>query len=159
MAAHLGVRRCVLLLVLVVASAALGSGTAAAAGLDDYRWERRPLLVFAPTDADPRLTETLNRIEATRCAFEGRDMVLGRILTTGTSTLDGQAIDAGERQRLVARFGVGADDFARAVDRERRRREAALHRPAGPAGDLHGDRRYADAPARDAYGHRGVLIG
>ncbi|KGI70515.1 DUF4174 domain-containing protein [Mycolicibacterium rufum] len=112
MAAHLGVRRCVLLLVLVVASAALGSGTAAAAGLDDYRWERRPLLVFAPTDADPRLTETLNRIEATRCAFEGRDMVLGRILTTGTSTLDGQAIDAGERQRLVARFGVGADDFA-----------------------------------------------
>lgn len=112
MAAHLGVRRCVLLLVLVVASAALGSGTAAAAGLDDYRWERRPLLVFAPTDADPRLTETLNRIEATRCAFEGRDMVLGRILTTGTSTLDGQAIDAGERQRLVTRFGVGADDFA-----------------------------------------------
>ncbi|WP_239735582.1 DUF4174 domain-containing protein [Mycolicibacterium rufum] len=68
--------------------------------------------MFAPTDADPRLTETLNRIEATRCAFEGRDMVLGRILTTGTSTLDGQAIDAGERQRLVARFGVGADDFA-----------------------------------------------
>lgn len=112
MAAYLGVRRCVLLLVLVVASAALGSGTAAAAGLDDYRWERRPLLVFAPTDADPRLTETLNRIEATRCAFEGRDMVLGRILTTGTSTLDGQAIDAGERQRLVTRFGVGADDFA-----------------------------------------------
>ena len=112
MAAHLGVRRCVLLLVLVVASAALGSGTAAAAGLDDYRWERRPLLVFAPTDADPRLTETLNRIEATRCAFEGRDMVLGRILTTGTSTLDGQAIDAGERQRLVTRFGVGADEFA-----------------------------------------------
>lgn len=112
MAAYLGVRRCVLLLVLVVASAALGSGTAAAAGLDDYRWERRPLLVFAPTDADPRLTETLNRIEATRCAFEGRDMVLGRILTTGTSTLDGQAIDAGEQQRLVTRFGVGADDFA-----------------------------------------------
>ena len=112
MAAYLGVRRCVLLLVLVVASAPLGSGTAAAAGLDDYRWERRPLLVFAPTDADPRLTETLNRIEATRCAFEGRDMVLGRILTTGTSTLDGQAIDAGERQRLVTRFGVGADDFA-----------------------------------------------
>ena len=112
MAAYLGVRQCVLLLVLVVASAALGSGTAAAAGLDDYRWERRPLLVFAPTDADPRLTETLNRIEATRCAFEGRDMVLGRILTTGTSTLDGQAIDVGERQRLVTRFGVGADDFA-----------------------------------------------
>lgn len=112
MAAHLGVRRCVLLLVLVVASTVLGSGTAAAAGLDDYRWERRPLLVFAPTDTDPRFVETLNRIDATRCAFVDRDMVLGRILTAGTSTLDGQAVDADERQRLVSRFGIGADAFA-----------------------------------------------
>ncbi len=111
MAVHLGVRRCVLMTIAVVASTVLGSGTAAAAGLGDFRWERRPLLVFAPTDTDPRLAETLSRIDATRCDFVGRDMVLGQILTAGTSTLDGHVIDADETRRLVNRFGVGADAF------------------------------------------------
>ena len=111
MVAHLGVRRCVLMVIVVVASTALGAGNAAAAELSDYRWERRPLLVFAPADTDPRLMETLSRIEATRCEFVGRDMVLGQILTAGTSTLDGEAIDADDRQRLVNQFGIGADAF------------------------------------------------
>ena len=111
MAAHLGVRRCVLMAIVVVAGTVLGSGTAAAAELGDYRWERRPLLVFAPSDTDPRLVETVSRIDATRCEFVGRDMVLGQILTVGTSTLDGHVVDADETRRLVNRFGVDAGAF------------------------------------------------
>ncbi|WP_431234361.1 DUF4174 domain-containing protein [Mycolicibacterium psychrotolerans] len=82
-----------------------------AAELGDYRWERRPLLVFAPAQNDPRLAATLSRIEATRCDFASRDMVLGQVLATGGSTLDGQPVDAEQSQRLRTQFTVDATAF------------------------------------------------
>ena len=85
---------------------------AAAAELGDYRWQRRPLLVFAPTENDPRLVETMRRIEASRCDFADRDMVLGRVVTDSTSTLDGDVVDAEQAQRLRSAFGVGANGFS-----------------------------------------------
>ena len=107
-----GVRRLALTLIVLIMSTALGSATAMAAELSDYRWERRPLLVFAPTDSDPRLVETLSRIEASRCDFVSRDMVIGLVVTAGDSTLDGQAINADESQRLFNRFAIGEDAFS-----------------------------------------------
>ena len=106
------VRRLTLLLIVLVASTALGSATAVAAELGDYRWTSRPLLLFAPTDSDPRLVETLSRIEASRCDFVGRDMVVGVVVTEGNSTLDGQAVNADESQRLVNQYGIGGDAFS-----------------------------------------------
>lgn len=92
-------------------SAVLGPAQAMAAELSDYLWQRRPLLVFAPTDSDPRLADTMRRIAATRCDFADRDMVLGRILTDGTSTLDGHVVDTSQAQRLASEFGIGAGSF------------------------------------------------
>src|SRR5690349_17285386 len=106
------VGRLALVLVALIVSSVLGSATAMAADLDDYRWERRPLLVFAPSNDDPKLVETLSRIEATRCDFDDRDMVLGVLVAEGNSTLDGRAIDADESGRLTTRFGIGANDFS-----------------------------------------------
>jgi Domain of unknown function (DUF4174) len=106
-----GVRLALIPLVLV-AGTVLGPATAAAAELSDFLWERRPLVVFAPTDSDPRLVETLTRIEASRCDFVSRDMVLGLVVTEGTSTLDGQTIDADESQRLMNQYAVGAEAFS-----------------------------------------------
>lgn len=83
-----------------------------AAELSDYRWERRPLLLFAPTEGDPRLVETLSRIEASRCDFVDRDMVIGLVVTEGNSTLDGQAIDAEESRRLAEQYGIGDNAFS-----------------------------------------------
>ena len=85
---------------------------AAAAELGDSLWQSRPLLVFAPTENDPRLVETMRRIEASRCDFVDRDMVLGRIVTDSTSTLDGDVVDAEQAQRLRSAFGVGANGFS-----------------------------------------------
>lgn len=104
--------RLALLPCVLLASTVLGSATAAAAELGDYLWERRPLLVFAPTDSDPRLGETLTRIEASRCDFVSRDMVLGLVVTEGTSTLDGQTIDADDSQRLMNQYSVDAGVFS-----------------------------------------------
>jgi len=112
MAEKRSVRRFALMLIVLVASTALGSATAVAAELSDYRWERRPLLLFAPTDSDPRVVETLGRIEASRCDFVSRDMVVGLVLTEGNSTLDGQVINADESQRLVNQYAIGENAFS-----------------------------------------------
>jgi hypothetical protein len=82
-----------------------------AAELSDYLWERRPLLLFAPTDSDPRLVKTMRRIEASRCDFVDRDMVLGRIVTEGASTLDGHVVDTNQAQRLMSKFGISTDSL------------------------------------------------
>ncbi|WP_234788659.1 DUF4174 domain-containing protein [Mycolicibacterium iranicum] len=104
------VRSTVVLTALLVSSVA-GSTPASAADLDDYLWERRPLLVFAPTVSDPRLVETLNRIEATRCDFVEREMVAGVVVAAGTGTFDGQPMGTGEPKRLADLYGVDSDGF------------------------------------------------
>jgi hypothetical protein len=106
------IRSTLTVMFLVTGAAALGPAQAMAAELSDYRWESRPLLLFAPTDSDPRLVETMRRIEASRCDFVDRDIVLGRIVTEGTSTLDGHVVDPTQAQRLVSEFGIGADSFS-----------------------------------------------
>ncbi|MDA2892151.1 DUF4174 domain-containing protein [Mycolicibacterium sp. BiH015] len=103
--------RSTFVLTALVAGSVLSSAPASAADLDDYLWQRRPLLVFAPTAGDPRLVETLNRIEATRCDFVEREMVAGVVIADGTGTFDGQPIEAGEPQRLADRYGVGSEVF------------------------------------------------
>lgn len=105
------IRGALIVVFLVTSAAALGPAPAMAAELSDYLWERRPLLLFAPTDSDPRLVETMRRIEASRCDFAARDMVLGRILTDGTSTLDGRVLDTKQAQRLMSKFGISTDSF------------------------------------------------
>ncbi len=92
--------------------AVLMPARATAAELSDYLWQSRPLLVFAPTGNDPRLTETMRRIEASRCDFADRDMVLGRIVADGASTLDGQVVDTNAAQRLASQFGIGPNSFS-----------------------------------------------
>jgi len=96
----------------VLLSTALGSATAVASDLGDYLWQRRPLLLFAPTASDPRLVETLRRIEADQCGFDERDMVLGVVVVEDASTLDGQPVNVGDSRGLAEQFGVGRADFA-----------------------------------------------
>ena len=96
----------------ISAALAPAQAMAMAAELSDYLWQSRPLLVFAPSEGDPRLDETMRRIEASRCDFVNRDMVLGRIVTEGTSTLDGDVVDTTQAQRLASEFGIGASGFS-----------------------------------------------
>ena len=106
------VRRLALMLIALAMSAVFGSPAAMAAELDDYRWESRPLLLFAPSDSDPRLVETLSRIEASRCDFAGRDMVIGIVVTEGNSSLDGHVASVDQSQRLASRYAIGDNAFS-----------------------------------------------
>ena len=104
--------RIALSVIFLVTTAVLMPARASSAELGDYLWQGRPLLVFAPTENDPRLVETMRRIEASQCDFADREMVLGRIVTDGTSTLDGDIVDTNQAQRLRSAFGIGADSFS-----------------------------------------------
>ena len=104
--------QCVLAVIILAVGAVLVPAAAAAAELDDFLWQRRPLLLFAPSESDPRLVETVRRIEASRCDFADRDMVLGLIVTEGTSTLDGQVVDTSQARRLLSEFGIRANTFS-----------------------------------------------
>jgi hypothetical protein len=103
--------RLALAALVAIAGLTVGAASAAATELSDYLWQRRPLLLFAPTASDPRLAETLNRIDASRCDFAARDMVVGQVVTTGISTLDGHVIDADEAQRLLKQYAIDPDAF------------------------------------------------
>ena len=111
MEAQHSVRGLALIIVVLLVGGWFGAGTASAAELGDYRWERRPLLVFAPTERDPRLVETVRRIDASRCDFASRDMVAGLVVAEGSSTLDGQLIDTAQSQRLRDQFAINDDAF------------------------------------------------
>ena len=104
--------RSALAVIILTASAVLAPAAAAAAELGDYLWQRRPLLLFAPAESDSRLVETVRRIEASRCDFADRDMVLGLIVTEGTSTLDGQVVGTSHVKRLLSEFGIAANTFS-----------------------------------------------
>ena len=112
MVAKRSAQRLALMLIVLVMSTAFGSATAVAAELSDYRWERRPLLVFAPTDSDPSLVATLSRIEASRCDFADRDMVIGVVVSEGNSTLDGHVINIDASQRLTNQYAIGENAFS-----------------------------------------------
>ena len=103
--------RIALAVIFLATCAALMPAQAMAAELSDYLWQRRPLLLFAPTDSDQRLVETMRRIEASRCDFADRDMVLGRIVAEGTSTIDGDVVGIDQAQQLLSEFGIGTNSF------------------------------------------------
>jgi len=48
--------------------------------MEQYRWQQRPLLIFAPTDKHPDYRKMLQAAQTHRTDFVDRDMVLIRVL-------------------------------------------------------------------------------
>jgi hypothetical protein len=106
-----GILRSTFILTVLLGISSFPSGTAVAAELGDYLWTSRPLLLFAPSDGDPRLVDTVQRIQSSRCDVVDRDMVIGVVVNSGVSSLDGQAVGADQAQRLRDRYAIDADAF------------------------------------------------
>jgi hypothetical protein len=106
-----GLLRLTLTFAVLFTSASFASATATAAELGDYLWSKRPLLLFAPSDGDPRLVETMNRIAANRCDVVDRDMVIGAVVSEGTSSLDGQTIGADQSKGLMKQYAIEENAF------------------------------------------------
>lgn len=76
------------------------------------RWRKRPLLLFAPDEQDPRLREQLAAVESTLEGFRERDMELVVVLGKGSSRAGGQPLPPSESQHLRKSYGVAEGAFA-----------------------------------------------
>ena len=50
--------------------------TAQDAGLAEYRWVARPIVIFAESPLDPRVAQQIERLEARQSELEDRDVVV-----------------------------------------------------------------------------------
>ncbi len=89
------------------AAAAGGWGGAATDPLAEYRWQARPVLVFAPA-GDGRMAEQIERFAADGSATRDRDIVLVEI-AGGSARAEGRPQDASALRR---RFDVADAEFA-----------------------------------------------
>ncbi len=80
--------------------------------METLRWEKRPLLLFAPGELDPILRQQLDAVESTREGFDERDMVLIVVLGEGPSRIEGRPLSVEDAERLRASFEVGRLEFA-----------------------------------------------
>ena len=80
--------------------------------LAEYRWQNRPLLVFAPDSSDARLQQTLKTLSGHDCELTDRHMKILVLLGKGQSTRDDETLSIQDAQQLRARYGLTADDFA-----------------------------------------------
>jgi hypothetical protein len=101
----------------LAASALLSVGTAGlcaaeADPLEDYRWEKRVLLIFADSDKEPEIRSLDESLEASACAIADRDLIIGRILASGDSSLEGASISREAGLMLMDRHQVTPGSFA-----------------------------------------------
>ncbi len=79
--------------------------------LDQYKWNSRMLLVFAPSDQDPRYAATRLEAQAAACQIQDRDLVIAWLPLSGPSHLGKRPLAADAQQRLRERYRIGTDDF------------------------------------------------
>ncbi|HEY0780730.1 MAG TPA: DUF4174 domain-containing protein [Gemmatirosa sp.] len=76
-----------------------------------YRDRKRVLLLFASVAADPSLAAEDAALRTRAAGVEDRDLVVVRVLETGTSTADGQPLGTGDAAALRRRLRVEAGRF------------------------------------------------
>ena len=69
------------------------------------------LLVFAPSDQDPRYAATRLEAQAAACQIQDRDLVIAWLPLGGPSHLGDRPLAADAQQRLRERYRIGTDDF------------------------------------------------
>ena len=78
--------------------------------LEDVRWKKRVLVLYAPSAKDPKLAEQLARVAKVQPGFDERDMLLVVLLETAGSRAGDRALSVEEALALrrALRFEPGA---------------------------------------------------
>jgi len=79
--------------------------------LDDYQWERRPLLIFSPNGSHPELVSIRDQLSESACEVKDRDMVIGTLIEGHSSDLDGKLLSREEQEGLREELRVAAGQF------------------------------------------------
>ncbi len=80
--------------------------------MEELKWHRRPLLLFAAGMEGRAMMDQLERVEAAREGMRDRDMTLTVIRGDAGGMHEGEAISMDAAERLRERFSVPAEDFA-----------------------------------------------
>lgn len=88
------------------------SGTGGDVDLRQYQWQKRLLLVFAPTREEPHFQALHESLGARTSEVEDRDLVVFEVLETGPSTVDGDPLDPKAARVLRERFRAPVAAFS-----------------------------------------------
>ena len=72
--------------------------------LERYRWQNRLLLLFAAGENTPEYAKISEEIEQHRHEMKDRDLVVIRLLESGSSRVNGRNLSGDETPRLRTRF-------------------------------------------------------
>jgi hypothetical protein len=78
--------------------------------LDGLRWERRPLLVFAPSAGAPLAVELGAALGRADVGLFDRDMIVIEVYGDDSARADGASLPSGTAAHLRQRFAVAATD-------------------------------------------------
>ena len=78
--------------------------------MDAFLWQKRPLLLFAPTSDTPDGRDFRVALQQSKAGFLERDMVLIEVYRSDQAWLDGSRLPAGTARDLRERFGVGEEE-------------------------------------------------
>lgn len=99
------------LFALVATTAAIAASLPSAGmTMSAYKWKKRPLVVFAPSDGDPGLARQRAIVAGLGPAFQDRQIVVVYVVGDQVSSDLGSGPGLGAAA-LRSRFGVGADAF------------------------------------------------
>jgi hypothetical protein len=79
--------------------------------LQNLVWERRVLVVLAPTPDDARAAETRRRFDGRTCEAADRDLTMVLAPARGEGRIDERPLTRAEVDTLRARFRAGGKDF------------------------------------------------
>lgn len=79
--------------------------------LNDYQWQHRIVLIFAPSERSPVYQQQMQAWQTASAGIRDRDLKLVEVLGTGESRAEGQIITATSANRLRQQFGIAPEDF------------------------------------------------
>ena len=80
--------------------------------LDQYRWENRLVLIFAPSSVDNSYLKQKKELAGKSYELEDRDIIIFELLESGKSTVDKLPLTDEQQSYLRREFEVPDDDFA-----------------------------------------------
>jgi len=98
------VNKCFIWVSVAAASMVLLSEGIMGMDLERYRWQNRLLLLFAAGENTPEYMKIAEEIEQHRHEMKDRDLVVIRLLESGSSKVDGQSLSDNETKQLRTRF-------------------------------------------------------
>lgn len=105
-------RAFILVFCMGVAMTVIAESLAEGLSLQEYRWQNRLLLVFAPAEDDPRLARQMALSRAHGDGLAERDLLLMEIIGSKEMRIEGHAGSLGDAKALRDRHNVASDEFA-----------------------------------------------